>query len=40
MLTLYSMSVLSKVQLADYIKHAYTLDPPKSEWVDYVANQA
>ena len=34
--------ILPKVQVAArlHLKHAYTLDPTKSEWADYVAVQA
>ena len=33
--------ILPKVQVAGYTyKHAYNLDPTKSEWADYVAVQA
>ena len=33
--------ILPKVQMAGYTsKHAYTLDPTKSEWADYAALQA
>ena len=34
------MVILPKVQVIGSPKHAYTLDPTKSEWADYAGVQA